>query len=161
MYSLRMGFPGGSVGKASTCNAGDAGRCELDLQVRKIPWMRAWQPTLVCLSGDSHLERSLASYSPWGCKGLDMTEATEYTCMHSLRIGIFSYIAMKVKLLGRVWLFATPWTVAHQAPPSMGFSRQKSWRGSIPFYTGSYEHRDQTWGPLTCRQIRNVWEVWG
>ena len=94
MYSLTMGFPGGSVGKASTCNAGDAGRCELDLQVRKIPWMRAWQPTLVFLPGDSHLQRSLASYSPWDCKGSDMTEATEYACMHSLRIGIFSYIAI-------------------------------------------------------------------
>ena len=39
---------------------------------------------------------------------------------------------VKVKLLRRVWLFATPWTVAHQAPPSMGFSRQEYWRG-LPF----------------------------
>jgi len=31
---------------------------------------------------------------------------------------------VKVKLLSRVWLFATPWTVAYQAPLSMGFSRQ-------------------------------------
>ena len=29
-------------------------------------------------------------------------------------------------------LFATPWTVAHQAPLSMGFSRQEYWRG-LPF----------------------------
>ena len=34
---------------------------------------------------------------------------------------------MKVKLLNRVRLFETPWTVAHQAPPSMGFSRQEYW----------------------------------
>ena len=34
---------------------------------------------------------------------------------------------VKVKLLSRVWLLATPWTVAHQAPPSMGFSRQECW----------------------------------
>jgi len=32
---------------------------------------------------------------------------------------------MKVKSLSRVWLFATPWTAAYQAPPSMGFSRQE------------------------------------
>ena len=32
---------------------------------------------------------------------------------------------MKVKLLSRVRLFATPWTVAYQAPPSMGFPRQE------------------------------------
>ena len=31
-----------------------------------------------------------------------------------------------------VQLFATPWTVAHQAPPSMGFSRQEYWSG-LPF----------------------------
>ena len=34
---------------------------------------------------------------------------------------------MKVKLLSRVRLLATPWTVAYQAPPSMGFSRQEYW----------------------------------
>ena len=32
----------------------------------------------------------------------------------------------------RVWLFATPWTVAHQAPLSMGFPRQEYWNG-LPF----------------------------
>ena len=37
-----------------------------------------------------------------------------------------------MKSLSRVWLFATPWTVAHQAPPSMGFSRQEYWSG-LPF----------------------------
>ena len=36
---------------------------------------------------------------------------------------------VKVKSLSRVRLFATPWTVAHQAPPSMGFSRQEYWSG--------------------------------
>ena len=36
---------------------------------------------------------------------------------------------MKVKLLSRVRLFATPWTAAYLAPPSMGFSRQEYWSG--------------------------------
>ena len=36
---------------------------------------------------------------------------------------------VKVKLLSRVQLLATPRTVAHQAPPSMGFSRQEYWSG--------------------------------
>ena len=36
---------------------------------------------------------------------------------------------VKVKLLSRVRLLATPWTVAFQAPPSMGFSRQEYWSG--------------------------------
>ena len=36
------------------------------------------------------------------------------------------------KSLSRVQLFATPWTIAHQAPPSIGFSRQEYWSG-VPF----------------------------
>ena len=39
---------------------------------------------------------------------------------------------VKVKSLSRVRLFATLWTVAHQAPPSMEFSRQEYWSG-LPF----------------------------
>ena len=36
---------------------------------------------------------------------------------------------VKVKSLSCVWLLVTPWTAAHQAPPSMGFSRQEYWSG--------------------------------
>ena len=36
---------------------------------------------------------------------------------------------VKVNSLSRVWLLAIPWTAAHQAPPSMGFSRQEYWSG--------------------------------
>ena len=36
---------------------------------------------------------------------------------------------VKVKLLSRIWLLATPWTAAYQAPLSMGFSRQEYWSG--------------------------------
>ena len=39
---------------------------------------------------------------------------------------------VKVKSLSRVRLFVTLWTVAHQASPSMGFSRQEYWSG-LPF----------------------------
>ena len=39
---------------------------------------------------------------------------------------------VKVKSLNHVRLFVTPWTVAYQAPPSMGFSRQECWSG-LPF----------------------------
>ena len=37
-----------------------------------------------------------------------------------------------MKSLSRVWLFATPWTVPYQTPPSTGFSRQEYWSG-LPF----------------------------
>ena len=39
---------------------------------------------------------------------------------------------VNVKLLSHVRLFVTPWTVAYQAPLSMGFSRQEYWSG-LPF----------------------------
>ena len=39
---------------------------------------------------------------------------------------------VKVKSLSHVWLLATPWTAAYQAPPFMGFSRQEYWSG-VPY----------------------------
>ena len=49
------------------------------------------------------------------------------------------------KSLSHVWLFVTPWTVAHQAPLSMEFSRQEYWSG-LPFPSPgeSSWHRDWT-----------------
>ena len=39
-----------------------------------ISWKRSWQPIPVFLPGESHGQRSLVGYSPWGCKELDITE---------------------------------------------------------------------------------------
>ena len=48
-------------------------------------------------------------------------------------------VKVKVKSLSRVRLLATPWTTAHQAPPSMGFSRQEYWSGvPLPSPDSSY-----------------------
>ena len=47
-----------------------------DPWVGKIPWRRTWQPTPGFLPGESHGQKSLAGYSPWGRKELDTTEAT-------------------------------------------------------------------------------------
>ena len=64
-----LGFPGGSDGKESAlCRPG------FDPWVEKIPWRRVWQPTPVFLPGEFHGQRSLAGYSPGGCKELDTTE---------------------------------------------------------------------------------------
>ena len=41
----------------------------------------------------------------------------------------YESLPMKVKSLSHVRLFATPWTVAYQASPSMGFSREEYWSG--------------------------------
>ena len=39
------------------------------------------------------------------------------------------FMLLLLSCVSHVWLFTTPWTVAHQAPPSMGFSRQDYWSG--------------------------------
>ena len=54
-----------------------------DPWVRKIPWRKAWQPSVVLLPGDSHGQRSLVGYSPWGRTELGMTEATKQQQEHS------------------------------------------------------------------------------
>ena len=50
-----------------------------DPWVGKIPWRRKWQPTPVFLLGESHGQRSLAGYSPRGCKESDRTEDFTHT----------------------------------------------------------------------------------
>ena len=42
---------------------------------------------------------------------------------------IYARVCVCVCVFSHVWLFITPWTVAHQAPLSMGFSRQEYWSG--------------------------------
>ena len=61
-----MGFPGGSTGKESACNAGRPG---LDPQVGKIPWKRERLPTPVFWPGEFQ-----GPNSSWGLKESDMTE---------------------------------------------------------------------------------------
>ena len=56
-------------------------------------------------------------------------------CLHrTITLQLFK---VKVKSLSRVRLFATPWTVAHEAPPSMGFSKQEYWSG-LPLPSSGY-----------------------
>ena len=53
--------------------------------VLKIPWRRAWQPTPVFLPGESHGQRSLVGYSPWGCKESDILKlvSIQHTYVHT------------------------------------------------------------------------------
>ena len=71
------GFPSGSVGKNPPAVQ------ELqETWVRSLggedPWRRQWQPTPVFLPGESHGQRSLVGYSPWGHKESDTTEVTKH-----------------------------------------------------------------------------------
>jgi len=67
------------VVKNLPANAGDIMRHRFDPWVRKITWRRAWQPAQVFLPGESHGQRSLEGYSPWGRKVKDRTEAEVYS----------------------------------------------------------------------------------
>ena len=75
LFSLLLGFPGGSEGKASARNAGAPGSIP---GVGKIPWRRKWQSTPGLLPGKYHGQRSLVGYSPWGRKESDMTEQLHF-----------------------------------------------------------------------------------
>ena len=97
---------------------------------------RQQQPTPVLLPGESHGRRSLVGCRLWGRTESDMTEATQqqhYQPIVQLDEPLLLWRAcVHVQSLSRVRLFATPWTVARQAPLSMGLSWQECWSG-LPF----------------------------
>ena len=68
------GFPGSTSGKEPAYQCRRCRRHGFDPWVGKIPWRRAWQPTPVFLPGEFHGQRSLAGYSPGGCKKSDTTK---------------------------------------------------------------------------------------
>ena len=75
----QLGFPGGTSGKEPACQCRRRKRRGFHSWVGKMPWRRARQPTPVSLPGESHGERSLAGYSPWGHEESHTTEVTVCT----------------------------------------------------------------------------------
>ena len=67
-------------------------RRRFSLWVRKIPWRRKWQPTLVFLPGRFRELRSLVGYSPWGLRESDMTGQLSSIIQHI----VFQTISRKV-----------------------------------------------------------------
>ena len=67
-----------------------------------------------------HRQQPTRPRRPWDSPG----KSTGVGCHFLLQC-----MKVKVKSLSRVRLLATPWTAAHQAPPSLGFSRQEYWSG--------------------------------
>ena len=147
LQSAHPRLPGWLSGKESTCQCR---RLWFGPWVRKIPWRRAWLPMPIFLSGEFHGQRSLLGYSPAAAaaKSLQscptLCDPIDGSPPGSAIPGILQartpeWVAIsfsnawkwkvKVKSLSRVWLLATPWTAAYQAPPSMGFSKQEYWSG--------------------------------
>ena len=65
---------------------------------------------------------------------------------------IFTYLFFSLVIKSCLTL-ATPWTVACQAPLSMGFSRQEYWSGCHFLLKGIFLTQESNPGPLHCRQI--------
>ena len=96
-------------------------------------WRRQWQPTPVLLPGDSQ-----------GQGSLPIQVITEHWVMFpACYSSSHSYLLLLLlSRFSRVRLCATPQTAAHQAPPSLGFSRQEYWSG-LPF--PSPMHESEKW----------------
>ena len=70
-----------------------------NLWAGKIPWRRKWQPTPVFLHGESHGQRSLAGYSPWGGKESDTTKRLNSNNIVSMRSWMSNPSGQKVEEL--------------------------------------------------------------
>ena len=80
MIPVQLSLAGGASGKEPACHCRRQKRCQFNPWVRKIPRSRKGHRPPVFLPGESHEQRSLVGYSPWGCKEFGMTEATLHAC---------------------------------------------------------------------------------
>ena len=71
------------MAKNAPANAGEVGDVGLTPGL-EVTWGRARQPTPVSLPGESHGQRSLAGYGPWGRKEADTTEVTQQACIFNI-----------------------------------------------------------------------------
>ena len=82
----------------------------------------------------------------------------KYSFIHSVSDEVWEinerikYKEKKMKSLSRVRLFATPWTVDYQAPPSMGFFRQECWSG-LPFSSPGIRCRPPDQRTSECEEL--------
>ena len=141
LFNCMVGLTLWLSGIESACQTGDMD----SVCFRIFPWRRVWQPIPVFLFGKSHGQRNLVGGSPRGCKRVRHDLVTKRQLLHGsvyfvcgvhalkdlnllknvdmlygpLLLLLFSCWKGKVKLLSRVQLFATPWTVTYQSPQSM------------------------------------------
>ena len=110
------------------------------------------------LSGTGRLAllQSHSAFADFPFLSLGMIISPPQTSVHALAIAC-------AQLLSRAWLFATPRTVTHQAPLSMGFSKQEYWSG-LPFPPPGDlpDPGNEPVSPASphCRQILYHWATW-
>ena len=124
---MSSGFPDISVGKESACNAGDPGSGRSAGERDRLP-----TPVLLRFPcGSDGKESACNSGDPGSISGLGRSprEGIGYPHQYSWASLVAQLVKKekkrkKVKSLSHVRLFVNPWTVAYQALPSMGFSKQ-------------------------------------
>ena len=167
-----MGFPGGSEVKASVCNEGDLGSIPRlgrspgegnanPLQYSCLENPMDEEPGGLLSTGSKRVWHNWAtslSFSQQTVIMLLITHDCIYlallTCVMKcywtwkkwkMSLGYPSYILLLLlSHFSRVWLCATPEMAAHQAPPSLGFSRQQHWSG-LPFPSSMHESEKSKW----------------
>ena len=94
------GLPWWLNGKDSTCQCR---RRRFNPWVRKIPWRRKWQPSLVFLPGKSHGQRSLVGCTPWGCERVGHDLATKKQQWKNCPSLFWSYVWHMTWLVNEMW----------------------------------------------------------
>ena len=98
-----MGFPGGSHGKESACNAGDSSLIPGLGRFSGGGYVNQFQYT--CLE-NPHGQRSRAGCSPWGCKELDKTKPLSHTSRSWRKVRVVKAMVFPVVMYG-----CESWTV--------------------------------------------------
>ena len=157
------------------------GKLSFHLYFWKIPWKgngnplqysclensmdwRAWRATVCGVAAASAAAKSLQSCPPL-CDPIDgsprgspvpgilQARTLEWVAISFSKAGKWK---VKVKSRSLFRLLATPWTAAHQAPPSMGFSRQECWT-QLSSYTATTNHSLMSISSWSCILINQVW----
>ena len=85
-------------------------------------------------------------FSPFSCPFSVSIHLLEAYYMSDI---VLAAVLGNICSLSHVGLFETPWTVAHQAPLSMGFSRLEGWSGCHFSSRGSFRPRTEPWSPAS------------
>ena len=126
-------------------------------QSHVICTVNVWIPFILCL--DSFMP-SVVVKSSWPCDRQHAGLEGIALVGHTVRFCLMAK-GVPVSVLSCVQLFASPWTVVHQAPLSMGFSRQEYWSG-LPFPSPGHLPAPGDWICISCigRRILYRWDTW-
>ena len=105
------------------------------------PWKKNYDKTRYCIKKEKHYFADKGPYS----QNYDFSS----NCVSYIELTLYYLLKLELLLLllsrfSHVWLCATPQTATHQAPPSLGFSRQEHWSGS-PFPSPMQESEKWKW----------------